>query len=230
MATTSYTPPMRILLVEDQLSLRGAISRRLATLGGVDEATDGAAASAYLRRHTYDVVVLDRGLPDGDGLNHLKAWRREGYPVPVLVLTARDGVHDRVEGLEAGADDYLIKPFALDELVARLRALTRRSALPQPTLFHVRGVEVDQARGTVRRDGVLLPLKPKELAVLTSLCQHQGRVLSKDQLGQRCWPQHAEPQANVVEVVVAAVRRKLGDPQVIHTVRGLGYRVDVDAT
>jgi len=221
---------MRILVVEDQAPLREAIVRRLTTLGfGVDGAETLAAAQGLARSWSYGAVILDRGLPDGDGVALLEQWRRAGVRTPVLVLTARDSVRDRVSGLEAGADDYLVKPFAMAELVARIRVITRRAgegSPPAPVVVSIRGVDLDLQRAEVRSDGVLIPLRPRELAVLELLFRRADRVVSRAQLLEACWGEGAAPDSNVEEVTVSALRRKLGKKGLIRTVRGRGYIVD----
>ncbi len=209
------TPAVRILVVEDQPELRAAVVRRLR-----------AEADLLFRAHDYALVVLDRGLPDGDGLDSMRRWRRAGSSVPVLVLTARDAIADRVSGLADGADDYLVKPFAMDELVARVAVIARRGVAGSEQVSRVGDLELDHGRAQVRRAGVLLPLRPKEFAVLAYLCARPGRVISRAQLREACWDEGHEPGSNVEEVVVSALRRKLGPPALIRTRRGLGYVLD----
>jgi DNA-binding response OmpR family regulator len=220
-------PTMRILLVEDEEVMRASVARGLRADGhAVDEAASRAAADLEMRANVYGLVILDRGLPDGDGLLTLGKWRREGRTLPVLVLTARDAVGDRIAGLDGGADDYVVKPFALDELRARVRSLARRPAGLQDVVLRVGDLELNPARAEVRRGGVLLPLRTKELAVLQVLMERRGRVVSRDQLREACWDAEHEPGSNVEEVAVSAVRRKLGEPAIIRTRRGLGYIID----
>jgi len=218
---------MRVLLIEDEDGLRGAIARRLRAVGhAVDEAADRLSAEDLFAEHEYGCVLLDRSLPDGEGLDMLRMWRRQKATTPVLVLTARDAVKARVEGLEAGADDYLVKPFAVEELLARIRAIGRRGPLAQTVVIEVGDLAFDTARAEVRRAGVLLPLRPKELSVLEYLCRRRGRVVSRSQLLDACWDETHEPGSNVDQVAIAALRRKLGAPPLIHTRRGLGYILD----
>jgi two-component system copper resistance phosphate regulon response regulator CusR len=174
----------------------------------------------------YGLVILDRGLPDGDGLESLKRWRRGGRTLPVLVLTARDSVNERIDGLDGGADDYMVKPFSMDELRARVRSLARRAPELRSTVLSVADLELNPARAEVRRAGVLLPLRTKEFAVLQVLMERRGRVVSRDQLREACWDAAHEPGSNVEEAAVSALRRKLGSPPLIKTRRGLGYVID----
>jgi len=218
---------MRILLVEDEVVLRTSIARSLREDGhAVDEAGRLDEADLEVRVTDYGLVILDRGLPDGDGLESLKRWRRAGVTTPVLVLTARDAIDDRIAGLDGGADDYVVKPFDLGELRARVRSLARRGPALDELVLRVGDLELDPARGEVRRGGVLLPLRRKELAVLQVLLQRRGRVVSRSQLREACWDADHEPGSNVEEATVSALRRKLGDPPVIRTRRGLGYVID----
>lgn len=222
---------MRVLVVEDAAPLREAIARRLKAEGfGTDAVGTLAEAGLAMQSWRYDVVILDRNLPDGDGVALLSRWRAEGRSTPVLVLTARDGIGDRVGGLEAGADDYLVKPFAMAELIARIRVITRRAqAQPLPSIVvTIQGVALDRQRAEVRVDGVLIPLRPRELAVLEVLIARAGRVVSRSQLVEACWGASEQPGSNVEEVTVSALRRKLGRAGFIRTVRGRGYIIDAD--
>ncbi len=218
---------MRVLVVEDQVEIRQAVARRLRADGhGVDEADDGGTAESFVSTYRYDVIVLDRMLPDGDALGLLKRWRGRGLTVPVLFLTARDQVEDRVGGFEAGGDDYLVKPFAMDELVARLTAIARRAATTAPSRLEIGDLEIDFGRREVRRAGVLLTLRAKEYALLELLATRAGRVVSRREIVAGCWGEDHEPLSNVEEVVIAALRRKLGRPPLIRTVRGAGYLLE----
>ena len=215
---------MRVLVVEDQKELRHAVVRRLRARGySVDEASDATTADEYMATYEYAVVILDRMLPDGDAIERLGQWRQRGDATPTLFLTARDRVTDRVAGLEAGADDYLVKPFAMDELLARVGALARRSSLPHPAVIREADVEIDTGRREVRRAGVLIPLRPKEYALLELLATRRGRVVARGEILDCCWDEAHEPLSNVEEVVMAALRRKLGKPPLIRTIRGAGY-------
>ncbi|MEM1181609.1 MAG: response regulator transcription factor [Acidobacteriota bacterium] len=218
---------MRVLVVEDEMEIRSAVARRLRHLGhGVDEAADCGDAESFLATYRYDVVVLDRMLPDGDSIELLGRWRAKGLAAPVLFLTARDQVADRVGGFEAGADDYLVKPFAMEELVARLVALARRSPALRQSTVTVGDLEIDASRRQVKRGGVVLTLRPKEFAILELLAGRAGRVVSRQDIVASCWGEDHEPTSNVEEVVVAALRRKLGKPALIKTVRGAGYLLE----
>ena len=218
---------MRVLLVEDQPELRDAIAKRLRALGhAVDEAGDAASAQSFLLSYTYDVVVSDRLLPDGDALDHLPQWRQHGLQAPVLFLTACDRVQDRVEGLSSGADDYLVKPFAMDELVARIGAIARRGGTVRPAVLRIADLEIDSGRREVRRGGVLLPLRPKEFVLLQMLAERAGQVVTRREIASCCWGEDHEPASNADEVIVASLRRKLGAPALLHTVRGAGYLLE----
>jgi len=217
---------VRVLLVEDDHELGQAVVAGLRAGGFAVDWADGLAdADVKHSVHTYDCVVLDRGLPDGDGLDLLRAWRSQHARTPVLVLTALHALPDRIAGFADGADDYLGKPFAMDELVVRVGALCRRAEPPRETVLRVLGVEMDLPRRRVRRDGVLLSLTSKEFAVLELLLTRAGHVVSRSEFIEHCWDEMAEPMSNVVDVVVAQLRRKLGDPPVIATARGAGFIV-----
>ncbi len=218
---------MRVLVVEDDDDLRFAVASALRGDGlAVDEAADLPAADEALFVTAYDCVVFDRMLPAGDSADYVHGMRSDGQTVPVLFLTARDTVADRVEGLAIGGDDYLVKPFAVAELVARVRNLCRRTATTRPPVIRCGDLEIDTARRTVHRAGVLLTLTIKEFAVLETLAARPGEAVHRRDLVERCWDELTEPQSNVVEVLVSQLRRKLGDPPLIHTVRGIGYRLE----
>ena len=218
---------MRILLVEDEPVLRSSIARALREDGhAVDEVATRCEAEAESRVVQYGLVILDRGLPDGDGLDTLKRWRRASQTFPVLILTARDAVDDRIDGLDGGADDYVVKPFDLGELRARVRSLVRRGPELRDVVLRAGDLELNTAQAQVRRAGVLLPLRSKETAVLQVLLERRGRVVSRDQLREACWDADHEPGSNVEEATVSSLRRKLGDPPLSRTRRGLGYTID----
>lgn len=214
---------MRILLAEDDPLLGDGLRAGLRQRGfSVDWVRDGVAAERELRAGAHAAAVLDLGLPLLDGLDVLSAVRRAGATLPVLVLTARDAVSDRVRGLDVGADDYVVKPVDLDELAARLRALVRRAhAQPQPCL-RVDDVELDPAARRVTKAGVEVALATREFDLLHALMLNADRVLSRDQLEQHLYPWGHEIGSNAVEVHVHHLRRKLGAP-LIQTVRGIGY-------
>lgn len=217
---------MRVLLIEDDHVLgRGVVAGLRANGFAVDWAGDLAEAELKASGHAYDCVVLDRGLPAGDGLGLLRRWRARQKRTPVLVLTALDALPDRIAGFADGADDYLVKPFAMEELVVRVGVLCWRSEPPRAAVVNVGGVEMDLPRRRVRRGGVLLSLTNKEFAVLELLLARAGLVVSRSELIEHCWDELAAPMSNAVDVIVNQLRRKLGEPPLINTVRGAGYVV-----
>jgi len=214
---------MRILVIEDDRLLGDALQAGLMQRGfAVDWVQDGAQGDTALKAETYAAVVLDLGLPKLSGLELLRRQRAAGNAVPVLILTARDAVDDRVKGLDSGADDYVVKPFDLDELAARLRALTRRVRGEASALLRVNGVELDPAEHRVRYQGKPVELTAREFALLHELMLNVGRVLSRQQLEQRLYAWGEEIESNAIEVHVHHLRRKLA-PQLVRTVRGVGY-------
>lgn len=217
---------MRILVTEDDDDLRVAIGVSLRGAGlAVDAVADLPGADEALAVNSYDCAVFDRMLPAGDALHFVDAQRRAGSRVPVLFLTARDTVADRIAGLAHG-DDYLVKPFAMAELIARVYSLCRRTPARGPAKLVCGDLELDTGRHEARRAGVLLTLTRKEFAVLELLVTQQGRPVSRADLITRCWDAEVEPKSNVLDVLVAQLRRKLRQPAMIHAVRGVGYRVD----
>ena len=190
----------------------------------VDWVQDGVAAEQALLTEPYDACLLDLGLPRKEGLAVLRRLRERGSMLPVLVLTARDAITDRVEGLDAGADDYVVKPFDLAELAARIRAVTRRKGGRAQAIIEHGDVVLDPATREVRRNGELVALSPREFALLEALLEHPGRILSRAQLEERLYGWGEEVESNVVEVHVHTLRRKLG-ADFIRNVRGVGYRV-----
>jgi two-component system OmpR family response regulator len=221
---------VRVLVVEDHARMADVLRRGLVEGGlSVDVAVNGTDALWRATESDYDAIVLDLGLPDVDGLEVLSRLRAQQVWSPVLVLTARDGVQDRVAGLDLGADDYLVKPFALAELLARLRALRRRAPAERPAVVTVGTLSLVPASHEVRRSGVPIPLSPKEFALLEVFARHPGEVLSKTYLVEHCWDDAFDLDSNVVEVYVGYLRRKVDDPfgvRSLVTVRGAGYRLD----
>ncbi len=214
---------MRILLAEDDPLLGDGLRAGLRQAGfGVDWVRDGLAAERELRAQPYAAAVLDLGLPGMDGLDVLASVRRAGVTLPVLVLTARDAVPDRIRGLDGGADDYVVKPVDLDELAARLRALVRRAHGQPQELLQVQDVQLDPAARTVTRDGQAVALSTREFDLLQALMLAAGRVLSREQLEQQLYSWGNEVDSNAVEVHIHHLRKKLG-PALIQTVRGVGY-------
>jgi two-component system response regulator QseB len=215
---------MRILVIEDDPDLGLALADGLRQAGhAVDWFRDGTQADAALSGAPFDAMVLDLGLPGTDGMGWLRLWRGRGVTLPVLILTARDGVEQRIAGLDAGADDYLIKPIAVDELAARLRALQRRSAGRAQALWTHGALQYDPSSKQVRWKGIPVELTSRELALLEVLLSHPQRVLTKPQLLEKLYDwSGGEPEGNALEVHVHHLRRKL-NPAVVRTVRGVGY-------
>jgi DNA-binding response OmpR family regulator len=217
---------MRVLVVEDEAILADAIAEWLRREAfAVDVTYDGDAALEHLGLTDYDVVVLDRDLPVVSGDDVCRAIVDSGGPTRILMLTAAASVRERVAGLGLGADDYLSKPFAFVELSARVHALLRRARPATPPVLVRAGITLDPARHAVLRDGRAVTLARKEFAVLLELLHAQGGVVSAEELLERAWDENIDPFTNVVRVTVMKLRRKLGDPQVIETVAGVGYRI-----
>ena len=220
---------MRILVVDDEVKLVRALRRGLEREGhAVDVAGDSTEALHQASQHDYDAVLLDVMLPGTDGVEVCRTLRARGRWVPILMLTARDAVGDRVRGLDAGADDYLIKPFAFAELLARLRALLRRGAPERPARLRVADVELDPATRTVTRAGRPVELSPKEFALLEFLMRRPGEVVNRRQILEHVWDYDYDGLSNVVDVYVGYLRRKLERPfdqPLIRTARGVGYGV-----
>ena len=220
---------MRILLAEDDPLLGDGLRAGLRQLGfQVDWVRDGVAAERELRSDTYSAAVLDLGLPLQDGMDVLAAARAAGVSTPVLVLTARDAVPDRIRGLDLGADDYVLKPVDLHELAARLRALVRRAHGQPQDLLQAHGVSLDPAARTVAHGGRTLTLPAREFDLLHVLMLNRGRVLSRDQLEQHLYSWGREVESNAIEVHIHHLRRKLG-ADLIQTVRGVGYMLRAPA-
>lgn len=221
---------MRILLVEDEPGIANFVRQGLTEAGyAVDLAWDGREGLAYAQAADYDVLVLDIMLPKMNGLALLQELRREGDRTPALMLTARDTVNDRVAGLDAGADDYLVKPFAFPELLARVRALLRRPPLQMGTTLQVGDLFMDTAKREVSRAGQAIDLTPREYAVLEYLMRHPNQVLTRDQIAEHVWNFDFYNESNVVDVYIGYIRRKIDqghDTPLIQTVRGVGYRIE----
>jgi DNA-binding response OmpR family regulator len=216
---------MRLLLVEDDPMIGRAVRQGLSDAGfAVDWVMDGNAAERALANGVYDLALLDLGLPGQDGMAVLKLLRRSGNSLPVLIVTARDAVADRIAGLNAGADDYVLKPFDLDELIARVRALLRRHAGGGSPLLECGGLVLDPVRKEVRLKGDLVHLSAREFALLEVLLQRPGAVLSREQLEDSVYGWTEEIGSNAIEVHLHNLRRKLG-PETIRNVRGVGYKV-----
>jgi two-component system copper resistance phosphate regulon response regulator CusR len=218
---------MKLLLVEDDPKTMAALQKGLAENGFVvDSAATGDDGLHLARTGAYDLVVLDILLPGRDGLQILRDLRAAGCPTPVLFLTARDAVADRVRGLELGADDYLVKPFAFSELLARVRTVLRRGPNRVPDVVRVADLEIDPVRHRASRSGRPLDLTPKEFALLSLLARRAGEVLTRTLITEQVWDVNFDPGGNVVDVHVRRLRSKVDDPfdaKLIHTVRGVGY-------
>jgi DNA-binding response OmpR family regulator len=217
---------MRLLIVEDEPQLADALARGLRQEGlAVDIAADGGVALEKAAVHEYDVIVLDRDLPVVHGDDVCQRLIDSGTQARIIMLTASGAIEERVGGLALGADDYLSKPFDLRELIARIRALGRRSGRIQPPVLRNGELELDPARREVRRAGRGIELQRKEFGVLEVLLESDGAVVSAEQLLERVWDENTDPFSNIVRVVVMTLRRKLGDPSPIETVTGVGYRI-----
>jgi two-component system copper resistance phosphate regulon response regulator CusR len=220
---------MRVLLVEDDTELAGEISAGLQG-GGISavHARTAREARRFTTIDTFDVLILDVMLPGESGFQLCRALREEGNDTPILMLTARDAIADRVEGLDAGADDYLTKPFALQELTARIRALSRRRRTAGPRVVQVADLEIDLGAHRARRGNRIIELTAKEFALLECFAQHPGVVLDRATITSHVWDDNHDPFTNVLEVLVRRLRRKIDDgfePKLIHTLRGSGYRL-----
>jgi two-component system copper resistance phosphate regulon response regulator CusR len=223
---------MRILVVEDESALAASLAKGLRQAAhAVDLAPTLAEARSHLAMERYDGILLDLGLPDGSGLALAREIRSRGDRVPILVLTARDSVGDRVAGLDAGADDYVVKPFALEEVLARLRALERRAPEFRPTVIAVADLQVDPSARSATRAGAPIPLTTTEYALLEFLARHAGTVLGRAEISAHVWDENYDPFSNVIDVYVARLRKKVDRPGLVpllHTVRGAGYTLDPD--
>jgi len=216
---------MRILVVEDDIDLNRQICSALEDAGYVvDKAFDGEEGHYLGDTEPYDAVVLDIGLPQKDGISVLEEWRRGGRIMPVLMLTARDRWSDKVQGIDAGADDYVAKPFHMEEVLARIRALVRRSAGIASNEIEIGAVRLDTAGSKVTVDGMALKLTSHEFRLLSYLMHHQDKVISRTELTEHLYDQDFDRDSNTIEVFVGRLRKKL-PPDLIQTVRGLGYKV-----
>jgi two-component system OmpR family response regulator len=221
---------MKFLVVEDDKDTAAYMLRGLKEHGhAVDLASTGRDGAFLAGNETYDAIVLDRMLPGMDGLALVKMLRGMGVKTPVLFLTALGGIDDRVEGLNAGADDYLIKPFAFSELMARLQALTRRPPLTEnQTVMRIADLEIDLLKRSVKRGGVSIDLQPREFMLLEFLARHRGQVVTRTMLLEGVWDFHFDPKTNIVETNMSRLRSKLsrdGVPDLIQTIRGAGYLI-----
>lgn len=222
---------MTVLIVEDEKDIAAFIERGLHLEGFATEVVgDGESALDQIESNDYDLVILDLMLPKVSGLDVLKKIREEGISIPVLVLTARTSVEDKVEGLDKGADDYLTKPFSFDELMARIRALTRRGQKVSPSILHVGELELNPATREVRRKGRLLPLTKKEYILMELLMRNTDRVCTRSMIGEHVWGFEFDLFSNVIDVHIARLRRKVDkgfDKKIIRTIRDVGYRLAV---
>lgn len=216
---------MRVLVVEDEARLSKQLAAALVDAGyAVDRAADGERADFLARTERYDAVVLDLGLPRVDGLTLLRRWREAGLAMPVLVLTARGSWHEKVQGIDSGADDYVAKPFRMEEVLARLRALIRRASGQVTPELRCGAVALDTRVAKVTLSGVPVKLTSHEFRVLSYLMHHRGRAVSQTELSEHIYAENLDRDSNTVEVFVARLRRKLG-ASFIETVRGFGYRI-----
>ncbi|HXI29955.1 MAG TPA: response regulator transcription factor [Vicinamibacterales bacterium] len=219
---------MKALLVEDDAAIADFVVRGLREAGfAVDHAADGEAGLAAAVTGAYDVAIVDLMLPGRDGLSLIEELRRRGVATPVLILSARRSVDDRVRGLQTGGDDYLTKPFAFAELLARLQALVRRATrAPEPTTLSVEDIALDLLSRRVTRNGTPIDLRPREFTLLEYLMRNAGKVVSKTMILSHVWEYNFDPQTNVVDVLVSRLREKIDRPferKLLHTVRGVGY-------
>lgn len=220
---------MKVLIVEDQRKLGMLLKQGLVEAGyAVGYAGSCAAASDALCESSYDAIVLDLGLPDGDGLNLLHQWRRSGFNEPVIILSARNSVQDRIKGLDVGADDYLPKPFSLQELLARLRSLLRRHSNIKDTVLEHRGLRLDLLGHTLQFNGALVELTSRELALLEIFMQNPGRILPRTLICERVWSSPGDVDANLLDVYMSRLRAKFekdGEKPLFKTVRGIGFKL-----
>jgi heavy metal response regulator len=224
---------VRILVVEDEKKVASFIKKGLEEEGyAVDVAVDGDEGLGMALERVHDLLILDIRLPKMDGLQVLQALRRDNLTTPVLLLTVRATIEDKVLGLDAGADDYLTKPFAFQELVARVRALLRRRAEAEPTVLQVGDLVLDPARRTVTRGGVKIDLTPREFTLLDYFMRNPGRVLTRTMIAERVWDYSFDTSTNVIDVYVNYLRRKIDadrEPKLLQTVRGVGYLLNTES-
>jgi DNA-binding response OmpR family regulator len=217
---------LKIVVLEDNGVVRNAVEASLRRAGfGVDSAADLPRLEQLLDIYTYDLAILDRTVPSGDALAFVQSRRVRGWRTPVLFVTALDSVDERVKGFASGGDDYLVKPFAMEELVARAKSLVRRTDNIRNPIATFADLTCDWATGEVRRNGILLPLTAKESAILELLMKDPGVIVSRTMIIDHCWDEITDPMSNVVDVHMASLRRKLGEPSLIATRRGEGYRM-----
>ena len=220
---------MKILFVEDQKELQDILEKRLKKEYSVDACGDGETALDFLSVYSYDLVLLDIMLPKMDGMSVLKWMRRRNISTPVLLLTAKSDIKDRVRGLDSGADDYLVKPFSYEELLARIRVLVRRNSSQLTSVLKVGDLEIDTVSKTVTRQGNPITLTGKEFRLLEYMMHYPGILLSRDQLSQRAWDSTFEGGSNIVDVYIRYLRKKIDDGyehKMIRTIRGQGYRLE----
>ncbi|VAX12254.1 response regulator in two-component regulatory system with PhoQ [hydrothermal vent metagenome] len=219
---------MRILVIEDDIETANYISKGLKEHGHtIDQALDGKDGLFMALENDYDILILDRMLPALDGLSILKTLRSSNRKMPVIILSALGEVDDRVQGLKAGGDDYLVKPFAFSELLARIEALLRRGEIKSDIrLLKVADLELDRLTHTVKRAGKTINLQPREYVILEFLLQHAGQIVTRTMLLESVWDYHFDPQTNIIDVHISRLRNKIDrdfDPALLHTVRGAGY-------
>ena len=223
---------MRLLVVEDEKKLNELITKKLKKeYYGVDSCFDGEEAIRYVEGTEYDAVILDIMLPKLDGFEVIKRIRAKKNKVPILLLTARDNIDDKVKGLDYGADDYLVKPFIFEELMARIRVLLRRNSGNADNVITVANLKVDLDAKTVFRDGVLIKLSGREYSILEYLIRNKGKILPRERIEDHIWNYEYEGGTNVIDVYIRYLRKKIDDsytPKLIHTIRGLGYVLRVD--
>lgn len=223
---------MRLLLIEDEIKLAKAIKRGLENEGyAVDIENDGLSGKLAAESIDYDLLIVDWMLPKTNGVDLIKELRKDGYAKPALMLTARDSVRDKINGLDSGADDYLVKPFNFEELLARIRALLRRPSKTEPPIISTASLQLNPASQTVTRDGVEIELSSKEFSLLSYLLRNKGQVKSKAMIIEHVWNFDANVLENTVEAFIASLRKKIEKPfpdlpPVIHTIRGTGYKAE----